>query len=327
MAAPSTTDDIARLVKVALESADLSAFSHLLDPHVRWGLPDDPSPTCQNRKQVLAWYQRGQEAGVRAQVSETVVVGDRILVGLKVSNQVMDPLGGDSDRWQVLTVNEGRVTEIIGFESRVEAFDRAHFGSHAGEPIGEETWHEPANQLADDVIELRLPRPSDADALYSFVIGEGELEGNWIPLSEGASRESCDALISDWLAAWQNRRSFHGPALTIVELRSSQLVGQVGLSSQDDQIVELTYGVAPRHRNRGHATRAARLAAHWLLDEDLAWEVELRIGQDHLESQRVATAAGFVQTGSVQSHVTRTGETFEDLRYIFSGQPNDGLSL
>jgi hypothetical protein len=71
---------------------------------------------------VLAWYERGREAGTRAQVSETTVVGDQILVGLVVSNAGdAAGLGGQATRWQVLTVIDGRVADIVGFEQRSEA--------------------------------------------------------------------------------------------------------------------------------------------------------------------------------------------------------------
>jgi ketosteroid isomerase-like protein len=79
------SERLAQQVKTALEAADLAAFSDLLDPDVHWGPPDDPPPPCQNRDQVLSWYRRGRQAGVRARVSETVVLGDRILVGLRVA--------------------------------------------------------------------------------------------------------------------------------------------------------------------------------------------------------------------------------------------------
>jgi ketosteroid isomerase-like protein len=82
---PESLEQVARQVRVALESGDLSAFSELLDPDVRWRAPDYPSPACQNRDQVLTWYRRAKESGVSAVVSEVVVLGDRILVGLVVS--------------------------------------------------------------------------------------------------------------------------------------------------------------------------------------------------------------------------------------------------
>ena|SRR5258708_7370900 len=123
---PSGPGSVAERVRVALESGDLDAISELLDPNVRWGAPGDDAPSCQNRRQVLAWYRRGREAGVRARVTELTVYGNKILVGLKVSgNRTAGREGGVADRWQVLTVSEGRIVDIRGFEERDEAAVRA----------------------------------------------------------------------------------------------------------------------------------------------------------------------------------------------------------
>ncbi len=120
------TERIAQQVRTALEAADLSAFSDLLDPNVHWGPPGDSPPPCQNRDQVLSWYRRGRAAGVRAHVTETVVLGDRILVGLTVVGlQVATEGAGEARRWQVLTVRGGRVVDIVGFDDRSEATARA----------------------------------------------------------------------------------------------------------------------------------------------------------------------------------------------------------
>ena len=119
-------ESLAQQVGAALSSADLSAYSDLLDPNVRWGAPDAPSPTCKNRAQVLAWYQRGRESGTRAEVTETVVHGDTILVGLTVRGpRAADAPDGAALRWQVLTVGGGRIVDIIGFDDRSEAVARA----------------------------------------------------------------------------------------------------------------------------------------------------------------------------------------------------------
>ena len=94
----STTVAIAERVREALDGGDLSAITELLDPAVRWGAPDDMEGGCQNRKQVLDWYQRGREAGTRALVTEVVAKGDKILVGLKVrGTPAAEELGGEAD--------------------------------------------------------------------------------------------------------------------------------------------------------------------------------------------------------------------------------------
>jgi ketosteroid isomerase-like protein len=120
---------IAQQVHVALEAEDLSAFSDLLDPDVHWGAPGARRPACQNRNQVLAWYERGRGSGTRAHVTEVVVLGDRLLVGLTVrGSEAARERGGAALRWQVLTVRGGRVVDIVGFDDRTDAV------AHAGVP-------------------------------------------------------------------------------------------------------------------------------------------------------------------------------------------------
>jgi ketosteroid isomerase-like protein len=119
-------EGLARQVRIAYESGDVASFAELLDPNVRWGPPGDPAPPCQNREQVLAWYERGSQAGMTARVSEVSVLGDRILVGLMVADsKASKQRGGAAARWQLLTVREGRVVDIVGFEQKSEALDWA----------------------------------------------------------------------------------------------------------------------------------------------------------------------------------------------------------
>ena len=55
-------DEIAVLVRNALAAEDWSAFTELLDLAVTWGAPGARNPSCKNRNQVLAWYERGRDA-------------------------------------------------------------------------------------------------------------------------------------------------------------------------------------------------------------------------------------------------------------------------
>jgi hypothetical protein len=117
-----TMQELAGLVRSALEADDLSAFGHLLDPEVHWGAPGARRPTCKNRDQVLTWYQRGRDAGVRGHVSDVKVVGDRLLVSMTVRGSPgAEERGGAALRWQVLTVRRGRVVDIVGFDDKSDA--------------------------------------------------------------------------------------------------------------------------------------------------------------------------------------------------------------
>ncbi len=128
---------------------------------------------------------------------------------------------------------------------------------------------------------------------------------------------TCERLVQGWRAGWRNKPSVHEPALAIVEADSNDLIGQIGLTDRGDGVVELLYGIAPDRRRRGFASTSARVVAEWLLSESVARQVELRIDNENVASQRVALRAGFAPAGTVLSHVPATGVTYEDLRYVF----------
>jgi RimJ/RimL family protein N-acetyltransferase len=311
---------LADQVRHAIGAADLAAYAHLLDPDVHWGPPGDQSFSCQNRDQVLSWYQRGRDAGVRAEVTETIVSGDRILVGLRVAGRGD---GGEPDRWQVLTVRDGLVVDIAGYDDRAVAAASAGLGQPGmrREPA---RWSLPARPLADELVELRPPRPEDAVTLHEYAARPGGLDGRWVPLNEGADLASCEALIRDWQAGWDNLPSFQGPALVITRPAESRLVGLVGFARRGETTVELDYGVAPDHRRHGYATHAARLVASWLLADDLASQVELVVDSGNAASQRVAAQAGFTRAGTLTSQVPAIGQRHEDLRFVMP--PSSGRS-
>jgi RimJ/RimL family protein N-acetyltransferase/ketosteroid isomerase-like protein len=309
-------DQLAAQVRSALEAADLNAYAHLLDPGVRWGAPGDPIPPCRSKAQVLEWYLRGRDAGTRARVTETVVAGDKILVGLRVSRTAAADDDLESDRWQVLTVRDGLITDITGFGDRDAAAAWAGLVPARPAPSAAVRWAAPRHQLADDRVTLRLPEPADAAALHGYASREGGLDGGWVPLPADATQADCEAVVSDWLAGWRNQRSFHGPALIITPTGGLALAGLVGLGARGDRVVELSYGVAPDHRGQGYAASAARLAGQWLLTDRHADVVELRIDPAHAVSQRTAVAAGFSLAGTVRSHPDPGGKAFEDLRFV-----------
>ena len=119
-------DQLAGQVRAALGSGDLTAYRHLLAPDVRWGPPGDQVSGCHTRGQVLDWYQAARDQGVRAEVTEVAAGTDRLLVGLVVSGRHGEDgghagSGGARPRWQVLTVRDGLIADIRGFDDRAEA--------------------------------------------------------------------------------------------------------------------------------------------------------------------------------------------------------------
>jgi hypothetical protein len=113
---PEVMESIAGQIGDALISADLDAFSDLLDPNAHWGEGRYPrAEGCTNRKEVLKWYRQARAAGVRALVTATEIRGDQILVGLSITGR------DEPERWQVLTVRDSKVIDIAGFEDRAHA--------------------------------------------------------------------------------------------------------------------------------------------------------------------------------------------------------------
>lgn len=117
-------DAIAEKVRLALDSADLERFADLLDPKVTWGAPGASAPSCQSRAQVLAWYAKGREAGRRGHVQSVRTHEDKIVVTMTITS----PEDPGSDRWHVLTVTNGRVIDIRGYDDEVAALDAAGLG-------------------------------------------------------------------------------------------------------------------------------------------------------------------------------------------------------
>ena len=130
----------------------------------------------------------------------------------------------------------------------------------------------------------------------------------------GTSLADCQALVGDWLAGWDNRRSFHGPALIITAAGEPALASQVGLGDRRDWVVEQACGIAPDRRRRGYATAAVRLA-RWRLREGPASTVELRIGAgdpDQPAGRRLSRVTQPERCG----HGCGPSETYEDLRFV-----------
>ena len=121
-------EEIADQVLQALRDGDLSAFEELLDPDVTWEAAVDGAPHCRNRTEVLAWYEQSLAAGVRSRVTEIQVAESRILLALEVRGRTAEAI----ERWQVLEVRDGHIVEIVGFDDRGSATNRARRGEADG---------------------------------------------------------------------------------------------------------------------------------------------------------------------------------------------------
>jgi ketosteroid isomerase-like protein len=118
--------DLVEAVRSAMADADLDAFLSLCADDVHWGAPGEPRAGCHNRAQVRSWYESAFGRGVRAEVAEVTEGPTGLLVGLTVSGSPSaEEHGGRAERWQALTIRDGRITDICGFDDRAQAARRA----------------------------------------------------------------------------------------------------------------------------------------------------------------------------------------------------------
>ena len=183
----------------------------------------------------------------------------------------------------------------------------------------------PVEPLADGVVILRPPSAADVEAIVRYC-DQDQLEGWWLPISPGCAPDLPGRVVEEWINGWAGQESYNGPALLAEVEGAEGFVGVAGFCDRGQGVIEMTYGVAPKYRGQGLATRIVRLASPWALRDPSVITVELRIAADHFESQRVACKAGFRLSGTVTCTVNSTGETLEDLCYVFSRDEEEPAS-
>jgi ribosomal-protein-alanine N-acetyltransferase len=156
--------------------------------------------------------------------------------------------------------------------------------------------------------------PGDVDALVRYGDDPDVRETIWVPIPTPCCRADAEARVDEFSRGWEEETDV-GRALVVAEAGTDEMIGIVFLRVRENDSVELSYGVAAAQRNAGVATAAVSLVARWCLDEQRAAQVELRIGQSNLASQRVAEKAGFSRAGIVRSHIAATGEDYDDLLF------------
>ena len=175
----------------------------------------------------------------------------------------------------------------------------------------------PPERLTDGHVTLRLPTMSDVPTVAEYASDEKLLDGIWIagPFP-GSDREAwASNVITEARAGWIESGGLHGGGLVIDE--EQPFVGLIYLTPSENNVIEISYGVAPPARGRGIATRALRLITRWAVTQGSFTNVELHIAENHMASRRVAEKAGFHFQKRLQTHVESTGENYIDLIYYF----------
>jgi ketosteroid isomerase-like protein len=106
----------------ALKRGDLGAAETLLDENVKWHMGDpNAEGACRNRAQALAFIRR-PERQAPPELVDMIDAGDRVVVILQPP-----PSGPESEplRAQITTFKDGKVIEMVGYESVEDALEAA----------------------------------------------------------------------------------------------------------------------------------------------------------------------------------------------------------
>ncbi|MGQ0433675.1 MAG: GNAT family N-acetyltransferase [Microthrixaceae bacterium] len=115
------------------------------------------------------------------------------------------------------------------------------------------------------------------------------------------------ALYAEYVAGWETPAQPNRLGLTLIVTRGPavELVGVVHLGASDD-VLTVSYGVAPDRRRLGIASSALSLVSTWALHNAFA-RVELELGEDNGASHGVALRCGFRPTERVRAQRTEDG--------------------
>jgi RimJ/RimL family protein N-acetyltransferase len=171
--------------------------------------------------------------------------------------------------------------------------------------------------LVDGDLMLRLPRMEDRHVLTAYTSDPSSLEGAWLPVGiPDTDHEAVGAwLAREFVLGWSPIGGRYGGVL-VMDLADISFAGLIFLGRLAPAVAEISYGVAPRHRGQGLATKATVLATDWALSDGGFERVEARIDRKHAESMRVVTKAGFRHEEDFKTYVEGTGKTAEDSLFV-----------
>jgi RimJ/RimL family protein N-acetyltransferase len=158
-------------------------------------------------------------------------------------------------------------------------------------------------QLRGEGLVLRRPRPADAPAMAEAVRESQPEIGRFLVW---ATPDYATADAEQWCRSVEQTDPGTHP-LHVFD-QTGQLLGGVGLHSQDlrNGKIELGYWTRARARGRGVAVRASRLLTDCAFDAMGFARVELIIALDNVASQRVADKLGARREGILHDRLRLT---------------------
>jgi ketosteroid isomerase-like protein len=110
----------------ALSRGDLAPLENALAPNAKWRAVQDGPWNCESRAAILDVMTHNLAAGLSGRIEDVLPVADRVVVAFRPDNHQPGawPLD-DGIRYVVLTVAQGRITEMKGCADRKTALSYA----------------------------------------------------------------------------------------------------------------------------------------------------------------------------------------------------------
>ncbi len=117
----------------ALSNGDFSVLEEALAEDAVWRTVDEGSTNCQGRETIIEVMSRNLDGRVRGSIEDAIQDGSRVIVAFRPT-QPSDAAGRpleDGIAWAVVTLTDGKITELKGCVDRVAAIGYARTGRPA----------------------------------------------------------------------------------------------------------------------------------------------------------------------------------------------------
>lgn len=191
--------------------------------------------------------------------------------------------------------------DLNAADFRASHFD---FWTRAGETIADDTM---INQIYFELLSHRLRGLDPSDSEWITRACQDEEVQRWTKVPKPYLREHADSFIKDKngdLAAW-----------AIVDSRSQEPVGVIGIHHIKDGVASIGYWVAPWGRKSGAASTALRIMPTLARRIGNAHTLQATIAETNAASQRTAERADFTLIGNSPDSCPDGTEVAQGLLY------------
>ena len=193
--------------------------------------------------------------------------------------------------------------DLNAADFRVSHYD---FWTRAGETITNDTM---INQIYFDLLSHRLRNLESSDAEWITRACQDEEVQRWTKVPRPYTREHAESFIENKngeLAAW-----------AIIDSRSQEPVGMIGIHHVINGVASIGYWVAPWGRKSGAASTALRIIPTLARRIGKAHTLHATIAETNIASRRTAERAGFTLIGNSPDSCPDGSSSAPGLTYQF----------